>query len=147
MAVKNVVVGNVLVAHWSDVVTVADVDTIFNLAKRTCQQSGKIAGISILGPNMERPSVEVFGKMAELHPRMREFHMSVHYVLLVKGFLATGIMSNVTRILTSGTGGTLGFHKSVQEAMADAAKYQNLTGSSEKVLAELKKLGIPTSRI
>lgn len=145
MSVNYAPLGNVLVAHWSGDLTVGDVEAVFQLALKMRQEHGKVAGISILGPDMKRPGSDVFNKMMALHPKMRECHQSIHYVMLIKGFLASSLISNVTRMLTAGTGGTLHFHKTVAEAMVKAGEYQMLTATPQTVLAELKKLGIPSS--
>lgn len=143
MTVKILSLGNVLVSHWSGELTVADVEAVFQMALKMHGSGGKLAGISVLGPEMKRPSMDVLNKMMALHPRMRECHQSIHYVMLVNGFLASSLMSNVTRMLTVGTGGTLHFHKSVDEALVKAREYQVLTVSPQAVIIELRKLGIP----
>ncbi|GEM_PF-2624559 len=146
MGVKSIAQGNVLVSHWFDELTVQDIEQVFALASRLAKESGPVSGINILGPVMKRPSVTVFNRMMALHPQMRQYHRSIHYVILLNGFLASSVMSNVTRMLTNGTGGSLRFSNSVTDALTLAAEYHELKSSPQSILAELQKQSIPVAK-
>lgn len=143
MGTKFVVFGNVVVTHWYDKVSVQDVNEIFEVVEGAYKRSGVLTGISILGPRMERPHMDVLHRMNALHPQMSSFQASSHYVMLIGGFLASGIMANITRLLTQGTGGNLFFHKKVQSALLKGEEYLSSERSPAEIIAELKRKSIP----
>ncbi|MCC7522903.1 hypothetical protein IT407_03845 [Candidatus Uhrbacteria bacterium] len=143
MGTKFAMFDNVVITHWYDQITVKDVDEIFEVLKNAHKRNGAMTGVSILGPRMERPQMDVLNRMHALHPQMCTFQASSHYVMLIGGFLASGIMANVTRLLTQGTGGNLFFHKTVRDALTRGGEYQRSVRSHHEILMELKRKDFP----
>lgn len=146
MTVRSIPIGNAVVSHWSQEISVADVQKALEASQKAHSRFGPIVGIAILGADLKRPSTEILQKMAASHPEMRSYHRSIHYVLLVKGFVASSLMSVVTQALSVGTGGRLHYHSSVEAALKQSEDYGSLEVGVSDMLGLLKRAGFPLER-
>lgn len=147
MSVKNIVVGNILVTYWDEVMAVEEVREVGEDIKRLYERVGPIVSLVILGHNFKRPPMDVVEFMSAGQEEMQGYHRSIHYLVLVQGFIAASVMSIVGRVLTVGSGGRVHFHKTAEEALSKAEEYGPLLASPPDVIRFLKSSKIPLEKL
>jgi hypothetical protein len=141
------VYGRVFVNYWTGVLTSGDVTRTYLEAKAASVRRGALAGIGILGADLQRPGIEVVKKMHAEHVEMRKHHDSIHLVPLMQSpFLLSSIRSLVTLGFYTGTGGKLFYHDSVREALIKAEEYGPLQMSANDILGQLDREKIPVGK-
>ncbi|MCK9361321.1 hypothetical protein M0Q28_03770 [Patescibacteria group bacterium] len=150
MGFKHHPFGNVVVNYWHGAVSLAEVQLSMEKARLAHQMYGPLTGITILGRDLERPTMEIGGYMAANRMTMLSYHRSMHMVVPKGSPKAVGVSMYILTSLTLGTRHEIAQHPTVQVALEDAEKVRQktmglmgFTTPKADILGQLERLKVP----